>query len=315
VYCKKYKDIIQVSPSESPKILFIEATKMCNLYCSHCFNNSGESIESLKYNDFVRIKKIFLKYQFEKIIISGGEFFLLKEAIDILNIFKGFTLLVLSNGTIINDNHIDTLISNNFNIQITLTGHTKEIDNVIRQTAFEGTINTIEKIVKLGGRNNLKVSYAISKVNCKYIEDFILFCKSKGIKNIQFTFVYFQGRAKSVWNKLRMSNIEKLNTIEELIKLNNKYSNDVDLNFSGLTHYINSLSQENKLTCSEICEEVEIHNDLSTTLCYKLDQYLKCNNVKIDNKNFYRNVDIPYIESDKCNNCRELKECLQSCLV
>jgi radical SAM domain protein len=302
-----------------PKILFIELTKKCNLNCVHCFNDSGNTSYEIDFKNLVKIKKFFSKKNIEKIVLSGGEIFTLANSNKILTLFKNYKKIqVLTNGTLLSDKNIKTIIKNSINLQLTLNGHNCEIDSLLRDNkAFNLTVSNIKKLVKMGANSLLTVSYTIHKENANYIEDFIIYCeKYLKVNNIQFAFIGHVGRAINVWNSLGLSFSEKIVIMNTLLNFKEKYKNRIEITFSGVTQFINILENSKGndiISCEAYNEELQIFPDLTVGICNKINKYLKCQNIKnikwenMYSKKFYFKI------KDKCITCPENKGCMIKC--
>ena len=313
---------------QSPKILYIEVTKACNLSCHHCFNESSPNLmhKTITLSNAKNIVNFALKdNKVKKIVISGGELFYLDNAIELIKCFNGGKIQILTNGTLLKARDIKYIVKNNINIQITLNGHNEYIDNLTRNNAFDKTCQTIKQFAE----ENIKlvtVSYTIHKGNAKYIKDFIDFCvNTYHVKNIQFAFIGCLGRAAKIWEEFNLPYLQKIEIINELLILKKTWENVVKISFSGISELLlkyaisakNATNTKQELYCDEYSEEMQINYDLSLEGCPKVSKYINCKKLQkifledINKKEF----SWKFSELDDCYNCNYYKTggCVTSC--
>lgn len=111
----------------------------CNLFCKHCYNNSGSCNKSKLPQEFVLdlIRKVCSRYNVE-IHLEGGEIFLLPELLAAMNtlpdeILKCIT--ITTNGTIcLTDTEVLEMLSRIGALRVSVEGHTNEQQRAIRNT-------------------------------------------------------------------------------------------------------------------------------------------------------------------------------------
>lgn len=319
--CKINNGIISLENKLNFNILFVEVTKKCNLKCIHCFNRSGEDEMTMSVEQMKKIVNYYNDKSIKKVILSGGEIFLLDNALEIIKLFYDIcnNLQILTNGTYINDDFIKYANDKNISMQVTLNGHNHIIDNQMRgnKNAFYLTLNNIRRINGLSQMiNSIKISYTISKINYKYIKEFIDFCIIEKIKSIQFSFVQNVGRARDNWSILCLNNIEKFDILTYLKKLKESYVGIITISFSGIDQYYNTIGVVGEFECSKLCEEIQILTDGKCNVCSSFETYLECRKLpKIDWYTFINNEMEPkYIFDDKCFSCSKFRKCAISCV-
>ncbi|HEV2988496.1 MAG TPA: radical SAM protein [Candidatus Angelobacter sp.] len=115
---------------------------LCNLACTHCFNNSGPGVRTF---DFLSPASIAMELQqavrlgVKEIFFTGGEPFLHKELIEILALsLQHAPTTVLTNGTLINDRlasqlgEIEKASRYSLEIRMSLDGYTEEMNDRLR---------------------------------------------------------------------------------------------------------------------------------------------------------------------------------------
>jgi sulfatase maturation enzyme AslB (radical SAM superfamily) len=123
---------------------------LCNLACSHCFNNSGPGVHTF---DFLSRETIQSELQHavqlgvREVFFTGGEPFLHKQLLEFLDLSLRYApTTVLTNGTLISDQvagrlaEIEETSRYSLEIRISLDGYTEEMNDRIRG---EGVFNKV----------------------------------------------------------------------------------------------------------------------------------------------------------------------------
>jgi MoaA/NifB/PqqE/SkfB family radical SAM enzyme len=145
----KYSEMIKTGKAPLPKKIIIEATLRCNLRCTFCFRDTAKTKEL----NTQELKKIIdnLGPSIKRVGLTGGEIFLRSDIFEIFDyVFKkGFSLGILSNATLLNEEKVEKLVKyKDINIGISLDG-LEETHNSIRGTnAFNKTLNALKLINK-----------------------------------------------------------------------------------------------------------------------------------------------------------------------
>jgi radical SAM protein with 4Fe4S-binding SPASM domain len=160
---KSMGDIERLDPQrriwDTHDVAEFELTLNCNLRCKHCYINAGESLEGNL--SFPVIKKTLDELvdlhsedmRAKRIVITGGEPFLRKDIIDIVNIIKerGFRTLINSNGLMIRDEHLQQLRGyDGLQICISLDGIKDSHEKIRGIGTYEPTIKQIRRISEAG---------------------------------------------------------------------------------------------------------------------------------------------------------------------
>jgi len=151
----------------------IYITNACNLRCVHCFRNSGpKEMEELHCSDW---KEILLKLRengIRDVSISGGEPFIFDGIYELIDyaVDLGMDVVVLSNGTKIDFEHVSTLKKLK-EIKLSIDGPNAKVNDEIRgKGVYHKVIDTLDKLYSIG------IPITISMVLFdKYFEEYKLF--------------------------------------------------------------------------------------------------------------------------------------------
>lgn len=167
-------------------ILYLEATRRCNLNCPYCSSGSNkpglrDKLNTKQIVDRVLIPAAEIGTKF--LNFSGGEFLIRKDALQILQISQemGFRIGIVSNGVLLTDRKLDDLqsiLSNN--LIITLGINSFDEDNKdTRLVSAEYTMNIINKLKGRGIAINMAVT--VGSFNADKLDDTISKIESLGI--------------------------------------------------------------------------------------------------------------------------------------
>jgi MoaA/NifB/PqqE/SkfB family radical SAM enzyme len=161
-----------------PLYVTINVTGICNLSCRYCYYQPRKS-KAMEWSSFVRTIEELKENKVFLLNISGGEPFTHPRICEFLRLAhdKFDHVLLLSNGTILNPEHkntINEIISKKgiFPIQISLDSIIPHINK--RTRSYPGTI--IKNIIELHNINAaLSIAIVVSKFNIKTIAESIEF--------------------------------------------------------------------------------------------------------------------------------------------
>ncbi len=315
-YCLTEKmEAVTCMPLEIPKIIYVEVSRKCNLYCKHCFNYSGPKEPLPDFSYFENIRQQLTDVCIKEVIISGGEPFIRPDILDIVDLFcNDCDVKILTNGTKLKESDIAYLIRRKIKIQITLNGATKEIDVKMRRTGYEETVSAIEKVIELGGRDLLYTTTAISKCNYEDLENYTDFLVKLGVKNIQFSMVKKNGRAIKNWDSLGLSLFENITALQCIAQIKKKYPNHYFVT-SGLSRMNSFLVENEENNCEYFTEEICFAADGTISLCPRISIFSECNEIKPTYNGIgISRTELSGINYKKCKDCEAYSNCLVGCL-
>lgn len=158
--------------------LYFEATRRCNLNCPNCSSGSNkqglrDTLNTRQIVDRVLTPAAALGTKF--LDLSGGEFLMRKDAMEILKISQdlGFRIGIVSNGVLLTDKKLDEIqavLSERFIISLGINSFDKNnVDS--RQVPVDDTIKLINKLNDRGIAINIAVT--VGRFNADVLDDTI----------------------------------------------------------------------------------------------------------------------------------------------
>ena len=169
-----------------PKIFraHIELTNLCNLKCIHCYIVQDDKKNKLSKEILFSFLDQLEKMGTLEVIFTGGEALLYKDLIQVLHYArkKDFTIILLTNGTLFNDEIINCIKEVNIAfVQISLYSMQSNIHDIITDVkgSWEKSIKSINKLIK----KNIRVEIAcpIIKENMNTFHQVIDYGNSIGV--------------------------------------------------------------------------------------------------------------------------------------
>lgn len=299
---------------------FVEATKRCNLECSHCYNSSSTyRIDELSRRDF----SIFLEQTDEmgvfNVFFTGGEPFVRQDFMDMLyetderNLETG----ILTNGTLLNYEMIKKLreINPKF-VAVSLESIDSEKYRKIRKI---GNAQVIKNILKMKEEGiNVRINRVLfNGLNDSYedIKDFLSFFKERGFKQEDIAIDEFleMGRGK----------VHEEYSIRDKSKIAGNFkraSRDVFQRELFQVSYQDSFQRTSFCGVGESILYLTSKADI--TLCTVLtDEEFKAGNIKDTGlREIWENASVfnyfregRHIKDSECEECSKLTQCAGGC--
>ena len=174
-----------------PMFAWWNLTSACNLRCIHCLYNKSEysNQNDLNENEAYRLAEELIEdFGIVEIALTGGEIFLRKDLLKLIEIFKRNNVAVklMTNGTLIKDNDIEILskLLNPYtdSVQISLDGANEKTYEKIRLTKdFSKVISNIKKLTDANIR--VIVAQTVNKINLNETIDLYKLCNSLNVKD------------------------------------------------------------------------------------------------------------------------------------
>lgn len=190
--------------------LQLELTSHCNLYCKHCYNNSGMA-NNVKDNMTASRWINFAHYLVQKggifeCILSGGEPFLLGDSLfEIMDILHddGTCFMLLTNGHFITAEKAKRLRKYRYHwLQVSIDGINAEQHDFFRQ--FKGSWQKAVDAARLVSSNHipLKIAHCVTPNNLEDVDEMCDFAYSLGASSIILGELCLSGRVADNMNLL-----------------------------------------------------------------------------------------------------------------
>ena len=158
------------------KSVAFEITNRCNLTCMHCCFSAGKQGEEMTTQRVTEILQKIIKWQPDKITITGGEPLLRNDLLEHLKFlreaFEGIIILA-TNGTLIHKGNVSDIIQYIDRIDISVDGVDEESSRKIRgRGVFAKVLKSVE-LLKLNGFDSISLSMVLTEDNEKLEEQFL----------------------------------------------------------------------------------------------------------------------------------------------
>jgi MoaA/NifB/PqqE/SkfB family radical SAM enzyme len=254
-------------------------TLRCNLSCKMCFQRKHDRmIEELSMDEIINI---FDNVDLSEILLVGGEIFVRKDIIQVLDYFnsKIENVIIQTNGTLIGEYEIDCLLKmdNLKEIWISLDGLEYTHDQIRGKDVFRKVINVIRR---LKDKKKIIVNSVMMSENIDELVNLYEFLNNEGVYEItyQFQMMYSKDQHLSAKHKLKKMGIVidmyddcvensveigRLNELESVInRLKASYKN-TKISFypkifeENISAYLDgTIFNEHKIICKDIINSV-----------------------------------------------------------
>lgn len=303
-------------------VLLIEVTSNCNFKCKHCYNESRKKTSHISLNALQKIRDdIKCISGIELIELSGGEFFLHKNWIEILELFKEYTIQVTTNGSLLSEETLSILRHYGVKLAISIDGLSPE-DNYLRNPKlYENVHRGIENAIKYYDTSLITLHCTINTRNYNKINDIADYCYSNNIK-LNFGCLCKLGFGKL----LDECEIPDSNTIyqsyKNIIEINNKLNIGISLPPLGVSSKCTLLGyakisprisvEGDVYPCSSLTDKAfSIGNIYEDTL----SEMLLKNNKRLENVVEVLLSRSKYMSVSSCKNCSYVSECGGGCVA
>ncbi len=179
-------------------------TKRCNLYCKHCYRESGpdELINNeLSTEEGKKLLKEMHKAGFRIIVFSGGEPMLREDIFELIKYAKSLdmTALMGSNGTLISKKNAKKLKDSGLNsVAISIDSLDPKKHNEFRgsRTAFQRALTGAKNCINEGIK--VQLNCTVTKNNLEEIDGIINFASDFGAVSSHMLFLVEVGRGKNI---------------------------------------------------------------------------------------------------------------------
>ena len=206
----------EITPEK--RIVSLYITNKCNLFCKYCYRSA--SANNNGYFDASNINEVFdklaIKFACKTLVVTGGEPLLHPNIYYILGQARKYfsSVILQTNGTLINDENIKCIKENVDRIRVGLDGSKAEVNDIIRGTgSFESIVEGIDCIRK--NDIPLTISTTIYDSNINDMENITIFAENKGAEII-FTDFMPIGRGEGHIEKISINEKKNANKLSDI---------------------------------------------------------------------------------------------------
>ena len=238
----------------APFRCYLHTNFNCNLNCVHCAT-SGNNIAPMTKEQIFSVFDILYEHQIPELIITGGEPFIRKDIIQIIDRAKemGFVIKVNSNG-VVSKAYLDCLERNGVDeLVFSLDGNPEFHDKARGKGSFEHLLKSVKYITSI--RQNIKdivVNFCFRRDNIHQLEDVIKVCEAYNL-NLNLLPLRPQGKAVNMTEQLLdaeefMEFTQKVNRLQKESKISIKHNN-FDLFNEHFPDFSNNPVPFNRASC------------------------------------------------------------------
>ncbi len=180
--------ILVINEQRKPYQVYLMLTNRCNLKCLHCCVDASTSCREGELNaeEWCSVADKLKELNISHICMTGGEPMMRTDFLAIAEYFKKHLetkLSLMSNATLINSDNADRLLDLfDGGFSFSLDGVDEESCSLIRgRGTFAKSMRGIE-IMKSKGMKEFSLSFTITRLTQKYIDDFIVLSEKLGAK-------------------------------------------------------------------------------------------------------------------------------------
>lgn len=151
----------EVTLTHLDNLWFQVSGTLCNIACTHCFNNSGPNVRTFGFLSLENVQQEIesaTRIGVKEIFFTGGEPFLHPELPQMLSLaLQHAPVTVLTNGMLINDRIADQLAQiereakYSLEIRVSLDGYTEEMNDAIRGPGvFRKSLEAVARLSRRG---------------------------------------------------------------------------------------------------------------------------------------------------------------------
>lgn len=208
-------------------IVSLNTTRACNLFCKHCYRNSGEDVDTSGELTTEECKQLFRDMKeagFNMIKLSGGEPLMRPDIFELAEYAKDLGLYTClgSNGTLINEDNILDIKKYIKSVAVSIDSTDKKTHDEFR--GYEGAFDKTMEGIRLLRENGVKlqINTTISRLNKDEIREILDFATELGASSIHVLFLVMTGRGKNLGDSY-LNKEEYLQAIKEVLE----YESDI----------------------------------------------------------------------------------------
>ncbi len=205
-------------------------TYNCNLQCRHCYLNCPRNEKELGTREAYTVIKKIADSNIFVLDLSGGEPLFRKDFVDLVQFISDFdiSLRIVTNGTLLNDNIINTISKNVEVVQISLDGASPESHEFLRgKNTFIKTIESIKKLVEIN-IPEVRINCIYYKKNLNEIDKIIDLALKLGVNSLRFVPLQPWGRGEKL-KHLVPSFEDRVYVNKTVLKFGKELDNEIEL--------------------------------------------------------------------------------------
>jgi len=209
-------------------------TYRCNLSCTHCYLRSSPfRNEYLKYSSIIKFLDITDGTTLMEVDLSGGEPLTHPNFMDIIYRLKAnnkFSVGIVTNGTLLNDNIISELKRMNIDVvQLSLESIIPEEHDLIRGKGnYKVVMDKINKLIKANIPVGLTIT--LNKINIHQLREYLAWARDSGIYGVRIGVLHRWGRAIEMSEEIAPSNqYEEYKLLYRAYEISKEFSNSLSI--------------------------------------------------------------------------------------
>jgi radical SAM protein with 4Fe4S-binding SPASM domain len=230
-----------------PDHLYIELTDRCNLRCKHCYLSAGAGGQLTLDPELVRTILVdFVAIGGYSVAFSGGEPLLVSGWTSIVANSRslGLATTVVTNGTLLDERAIFTLLDQGVTIAISLEGQQASTHDSIRgRGSFARVRKALDKFVALGAQANVVICFTPTRRNLAELPALAAMLAAEGFRSIYISLLEERGRERSNAPELSLTLGDKVQLLKQLAELLLQEDMEVDVETGHLRYFFTRILQ------------------------------------------------------------------------
>ena len=232
---------------EPPDHLYIELTDRCNLRCKHCYLSAGAGGKQTLDTGLVKtILSDFAAMGGYSVAFSGGEPLLLPDWASIVAEARslGLATTVVTNGTLLSEKAISTLLNYEVTIAISLDGQQAETHDAIRgKGSFQRVRAALDRLVAVGAQEKVVVCFTPTRRNLLELPSLAAMLGGEGFRSIYLSLLEERGRERSNAPELSLDLADKRKLLKQLVTLLTQKDLELHLETGHLRYFFTRILQ------------------------------------------------------------------------
>jgi len=218
----------------TPKKIDIDITNRCNLRCRYCYHyeSAGDAGSDLPASEWLRFFEELGRCAVTEVTMAGGEPFIREDLKEIIGgiVRNRMRFQILSNGTLIDDDMADFLVSTkrcNY-VQVSIDGSMPESHDAMRgRGSFAKAMQGLMTLRRRGVRTAVRVT--IHRKNVRDLEGIAkLLLEDIGLSSFGTNSAGAMGLCRKNAEMVQLTTEERMIAMETLLRLTKKYDGRIN---------------------------------------------------------------------------------------